>query len=356
MLATRSELQYPIDGVVGIEDGHMNIIKLKDTKSVELKLQENGALTSSEGKAVIESNLQNSYTPGSIIEVRFSKDSSADRPRIESTLLRTDKTTANAYDVCRDIFNTATQMPDALSRRRTLTWCNAVRRHIHKLAASAPSKARVIMDVGSGDGQAISDLILESNVRYLLLEPDSGKCDKLMKRLNGSGQSRCKLFRGAISFAKAMQSAATGSVNHSILCASIEEIIEQPHFGKILRDTVRSCVASFSISHVHASMLKLALLNIDAIGCGYMYDSANSEGVLVGEAGVKMSVTEAGVAKVKWGKDTAYMEPAITKADFKEMFYVKLATDAVPISNDDKCPLLASISRSLYIVSTRRHV
>lgn len=351
---TKDTLTYPVDGVVGIQDGSMTIIKLKTTKSIELQLDSTGDLLSAEGRVVASSELQKLYDPDSIIELRITKERNLKRPKVDEVILRTDKTKANSYEVCKSILHTMSDMPETLDRRRALVWCNTVRNKLHRIASAPSDRGRVVLDIGAGDGQEVSDYSDDLGVSYLLLEPDARKCKSLLRRLQSKG--RCKLFDGAQHFSHVIASLTTGNLRYGIVQATLSDILMQEHAIKILRGCTRCCIASFSISHVSDDLRKLAILDIDIVGCGYLYDNVDSQGYLINRSGVSMRRETETQSSVRWGSDKVYMERAVLKRDFEDVFYVKVATELVPVFRSENTGLLSSVSTNLYVISTKKHI
>jgi hypothetical protein len=362
LLATKNELQYPTDGVVGIQDGSMTIIKLKDDKSIELELQSNGDLLSSDKVLIAESELQNTYEPGSIVEIRFTKQSGQDTPVIIETLLRTDKLKANDSSVCKDILNTISDTPDIIARRKALLWCNSIRQRLNQVASKIIGKGRVILDIGAGDGQAVSDYSTDPDITYILLEPDLSKCKKMIRRLSEPGKGKSRLFEGAGTIIHVAGLVSTKKLKYAIVNATLKDILMQQHCIRTLQNCVRCCIASFSISYIVPELQQLALSNFNILGCGYMYDSVNNLGTLIDEYGVLMKYQNFNnrhnnsTAMVKWGTDKVYMEKAITINDFKEFFYHRLATNILPIVEGSDSSLLQTISSKVYIISTIKQI
>jgi hypothetical protein len=357
VLETANMITYPTDGIVGIEDNSMDIIKLKGTKSIELKLLDNGNLISGDNKIVMTSTLHDTYTPGSIVEIRFTRRSYQDIPSITESLLRTDKLKANSYEACQNIINTISDMPDTLARRKAVIWCSTIRQKLHRIGANTKGRGRIIIDIGSGDGQAISDYSTDPDITYLLIEPSLSKCKKLVKRIGESGRTRCRLYETTDNILKVLSSLSNGSLKYAIVNSTLEDLVSQDQCLKVLKSCVRYCIASFSISYTLTTLSTLALSGIDIIGCGYMYDSANSDGTLIDEYGVKMKITDNNnIATVVWGSDKEYQEPAITTTSFKDVFNIQLATNLVPVFKDSTRSLLDIVSSKVYVISTKRHV
>lgn len=356
LLSTKHLLEYPIDGSVGIEDGGMTIIKLKSVKSIELKLEQDGSLTSAEGTQVATSDLQSIYPINSIIEIRFTKKSDNDTVYISESILRTDKTKANEYSVCQDILRIISVMPYTLARRKALLWCNSVRQKIHQIGANFEGKGRVILDIGSGDGQAISDYSNNPEVTYILIEPVKSKAMKLSTRLSDPTKGKHMYLESAQQIGKAISSVAKGLVKYAIINSTIEEVLQQENSIRMLKACVRCCIASFSISHTLDSLLTLAYEGFHIIGCGYLYNNIENGEFLINESGVKMKKQNNIKASVKWGNDTMYTERPINSADFKDVFYEKLASTTIPLIKDNETSLLNIISSKVYIVSTKRNI
>lgn len=350
----RNTLTYPVDGIVGIQDGSMTIIKLKTTKSIELQLGNTGDLLSAEGKLIASSKLHTLYDPGSVLELRITNDRNSDVPLVDEVILRTDKVKANSYDVCKSILHTMSDMPETLDRRRALVWCNTVRHKLHNIASSNSDRGRVVLDIGAGDGQEVSDYSDDPGVSYLLLEPELRKCKLLLRRLQGKG--KCRLFDGIHHFPHVIASLTTGNLRYGIVQATLSEMLTQEHSFKMLRACTRCCIASFSISHVTDELSELSYRGIDVVGCGYLYDNTDNQGYLINQSGVVMKRETETESSVKWGSDKMYMERSIFKHNFEGPFIVKNASEIVPVFKSENTGLLSSVSSSLYIISTRKHI
>lgn len=362
LLNTKDKLQYPVDGVVGIEDGSMNIIKLKDEKSIELQLKENGDLVTSDGYLIATSNLQDTEEIGSIVEIRFIKQSGIDTPSIKETFVRTDKTKANDMSACINIMNTIAGTPDSLARHNAVEWCNSIRSKLNKTASKITGKGRVILDIGAGDGQSVSDYSTDPDVTYLLLEPNARKCRSMFRRLQDLDRSNTRIFWQASDVMNALRLLIPKKIKYAIVCATLKDILNQKECIRTLKTCVRCCIASLSISYIVSELQELAIEGLNVIGFGYMYDSVNRKGELINEHGVTMKYTSYQLGKhsddavVQWGTDKAYIEPAITLADFKEVFEYKLARNIMPIMSDTKVSLLNTISTKVYIISSDKYI
>jgi hypothetical protein len=361
LLETKDSLEYPVDGLVGIKDGSMTIVKIKDEKSIELELQENGDLTTSDNQVVAHSNVHESEEIGSIIEIRFMKQPDLSTPIIKEIFIRTDKTKANDLQACYNIFNTTSDTPDSLARRGVVQWCNSIRSKLHQVASKSGS-GRVILDIGAGDGQAVSDYSSNPEITYLLLEPNIKKCNSMLRRLQDLDRNNSRLFKQPSDILNALRLLSTSKVKYVVLCATLKDILQQKECLRVLKTCVRCCIASLSISYIVPELQQLAIEGLNVIGFGYMYDLANNKGELVNEYGVVMKYISYSTndrsqdAVVQWGTDKAYTEPAIILEDFKEVFYCKLARNTVPIVADSTISLLTTISNTVYIISSSKYI
>lgn len=183
LLSTKSKLQYLVDSVVGIKDRLINIIKLKDKKSIELQLKENRDLVTSNSYLIATLNLQDTKEIGSIVEIRFIKQLGIDTPSIRETFVRTDKTKANNLSVYINIINTIAGTPNSLTRHNVVEQYNLIRLKLNKTILRITSKGRVILDIGVGNSQLVSNYSANPNVIYLLLKLNARKYRSMFRRL-----------------------------------------------------------------------------------------------------------------------------------------------------------------------------
>lgn len=355
-LVANGKPPYPVDGIVGTRSTSTDIIRIKDARSIELVIGDDGELYSSDGIHVASSPVGDRYEAGTVIEVRFTLSAVDGSVTVTDVFPRGDKEKANSYDACLDIFNAASCMPDALARRHTLSWCNSVRKVLHSLASRGTGVGRVVLDIGAGDGQAVSDYAMGSNATYLLVEPDEARCVKLVRRLDEATRGGCRYYPTTDGLLKAVSMLSKGTVRFIVVRATLSEVLRDGQVLDSLRTCVRCCVATFSISYVAEELKKLSLAGISVVGCGYLYDSANRDGYIVNSAGVVMRKISDGIAEVKWGGDTKYHEPVVTTGDFDDVMYVRPATDLVPAQSDDQYTLMQEVCRSMRVVTTLRNI
>ena len=93
-------------------------------------------------------------------------------------------------------------------------------------------------------------------------------------------------------------------------------------------------VCSFSISHATDSMNRLCQCGVRVLGCGYFYDQAGPDGILVDCYGVSMKADQ-DCAVVVWGSDELYSEHAIWTDSFDSRLHTVNALDVVPMQHSD---------------------
>lgn len=352
---TQGDLEYPVDGIVGIQENSTDIIKLKETKSLELELRDEGLLATCDGDCIAESGLYAVYEAGSIVEIRVTSAADTASLQVTDVVLRTDKLKANSTSACVDILSTFGLTPDPLSRRRALEWCNTVRLRLYETALVMPGGGRVVLDAGSGDGQALADFPSDGNVTFLLVEPDAERCSKLYRRLNSRHGGRCRLCTSLDTIVKTMSLLSTGSLQYAVVQATLKSVMNVDQFLKSAKVWVRCCVASYSISYMAEDLVELAVNGVPVVGCGYMYDTADSKGILVNASGVKMHRKTETQCVVKWGGDKEYLEPVLLSSNVNKALYVRPATEVVPAKSDKSDALMRQLAANLNVISTRNY-
>ena len=350
------DVGYPVDGAVGIENSSTTIIKIKDVKSIELELTETGDLLTSDGTVVATSSLHDLYPSGSIVEVRFRFQQDKRTVQVLSTLLRTDKRKANDTTVCREILSLAGTLPDAALRRKALLWCSSIRRGLQHIASNIRGSGRVVLDIGSGDGQAVSDYSTDPDVTYLLVEPNSSRCIKLRRRLSERTGVRLQHTTDVTEIWRQISALSKGTLKYLIYEGTLQSLLDAPRSFTTLRSCVRCCVASYSLSYTADPLIALALEGLEVLGCGYMYDKPVDKNCIVNASTVRMENRLDGTASVKWGGDEEYYEPVLLTTKFQRFMTIVPATVLSPMSPDDSELLLSQIVASLFIVTTRRSI
>lgn len=338
---------YPCDGLVAIDAVSRVTYKLKSTRSVELRCVGEQLMTE-DGVHVGDIQSPSPFKEDAIVEVRFTV--SKDVVVVESVFQRRDKQRANDANAVRNVMASAqgTGLSHAGVRMSIVRWCNQVRDF---LAASAASSSRtgVIVDLGSGDGKALSSYNrFATNTPVMFVEPDERKSESL-RRVVGSSKVITK-----DQFNTVLGSLSGGMRNsnnrpYEVLASKLSDVSWDTDTERALRFRCKAAVASFSISFVLSDMVRLQRLGIHVFGCGYLYDTADSHGVLVNKFGITMKRLDSSNAEVRWGSDEPFHEAPVVSKDFATHFTVVRASDLVPFDTQMEDSAL-EICDNVYVI------
>lgn len=308
-----ASVPYPTDGVVAIRNGSTEASKIKAIKSMELLHEGDGVLKSADGIEIARSMSAAIFKPGSIIEIRFTLNSTTMVPDIIDMFQRSDKQLANSHSAISNIISSCIieQTPGDNERRAALLWCNELRKQLHTRAVTINPNRSIILDIGSGDGQALDVALASEQVSYIYVEPDSNKCRQLRRRLG-----KCELVQEPADIIPYIRSLKTRSMNSIIFNNTLASITDNDDVMDRLCPELKSATCTFSMHFVVAELHQLAMYKVPIYGCTYTYDAVNSDGILIDASGVVMKMKEDGVATVSWGRDKVYEEPATRKRDY----------------------------------------
>ncbi|KAG0063856.1 hypothetical protein BGZ90_002486 [Linnemannia elongata] len=175
---------YAVDGVIGIRMTSMNTIKLKPSRSIELKVGEDNQLLSSDDKTVAVYSNNPNLSEGDIMELRLSTDDDG-KVIVSDTLLRYDKSRANNFDSCVSIMEIVRNgdETDPTILRRITQWCFRVREYMYGIAVRHPSSGVITLDIGTGRGQALGIMGSYSWAKYIMVEPNEKNVKQLKRSL-----------------------------------------------------------------------------------------------------------------------------------------------------------------------------
>jgi hypothetical protein len=320
----RLTCRYPTDGVVAIQRDNTDMFKIKSIKSVELRVDGN-TLVSDEGIPLIELDGHHGYTNNSIVEVRLnSKDS---KLHLLEHFLRTDKVSANKMNAIEMILQSlsSADSPNIL-RNQLWRWSNMLRTVLYNRASRMSVEKRIIMDVGTGEGQSVESFIKGKS--YILVEPDYNKCVLLARRINVRVQD---IKKDARSLIPVMTRLIHGSMKYIILNCKLEDILDDVVVCSNITNLVGCCVSSFSAQFVVDLVpLLRERCGIPFIGSCYMYDNLEIGESIIDSSGISMTRTSDKEAMVRWGKDKIYTEPALTLEDISTDILVQSSVNEVP--------------------------
>lgn len=339
----------PCDGVVGVGVRSTEAIKIKDVRSLELELRDNELVTA-DGDAILKLNGTSAFSPGDIIEVRFSQGTRYSQITVHEIFKRSDKSTANSTRACADIISCASRggnEPGDIQRRVASTWCRELTSRILETAWGTKRDGNVIVDLGTGDGQSIDMLKSHKSGSYLLVEPDKAKCEKLARRAGTR-----KIHTSPMSLIPAVQSLQRGSQQFCIACMSAFELVACEELMKHLKNRVRCVVATFSIQFCVSALDLCSIHGLPFVGCCYLYNGVRVGEYLVDASGVTMIKTDNNTASVKWGGDVTYEEPALTTRDFNGISRVFKASTLKRLPDPAVDPDANVICSKVYVVTS----
>lgn len=316
---TPGYLPEPSDGVVAIHESSTAARKLKDVKSIELEVSDAQPplLLTSDGTEVFPGLHPPPLTEHhDIVEVRVSGDGSTGTLRVHEMFRRMDKSKANDDRAVSLILETTREdrtRGDENDRREALLWCNALRMSINRLVETTTSNRTIVVDVGTGDGQSLDSMALDSqSVARILVEPDREKCARLCRRVGERLPSPgCAHIRSSLMGLK------TRRVRVLVANCELRDILSDPQLASVLMPEVRAIVCTFSIHYVLEDIARAYMTwNTPVYGCGYVYDEVEIGGCMIDVCGVEMKRLSRSVCTVKWGRDTLYEEPFTTSRDY----------------------------------------
>jgi hypothetical protein len=345
----RETLDYPTDGIVAITKSGTDMFKIKDERSMELEVMEDGKLSTADGTVVLSSQYHETYDPGTIIEIRFRIDDGL--MDVKRVFHRPDKQRANDIDAVRNIIESSTEPSDDtgnILRTEIWRWSNTLRSQMYSFVHRQIQGAGVVLDVGTGDGQSLDALASMKDVSFIFVEPNEISCKKLMSRLKVS-----KMYTDPRSVIPVVPRLRKGTTKYHILNCSITDVINDEAIMKNLKSIVSHVTSCFSAQFAVNELASMATLGMSVIGCCYLYDNIDPGSSIIDEHGLKMSRVNQTDAQVKWGSDKVYDEPALEISDIPEMFVKIPAMDFVGPPADTHNGLVRNVCSHAWILRSR---
>lgn len=348
-LLHRQTLDYPTDGIVAITKSGTDMFKIKDERSMELEITDDGKLNTSDGTTVFSSHYHEMYDPGTIIEIRFCiEDGLMDIKRV---FHRPDKQRANDIEAVKNIIQSSTKPSDDTSnilRTEIWRWSNTLRSFMYSFVQRQVQDQGVIVDVGTGDGQSLDAIMSMKDVSFIFIEPNEVSCRKLMKRLNVK-----RMYKDPRSVIPAVPQLRKGTIKYHILNCSISEVVNDDATMQNLKHIVNHVTSCFSAQFAVNELNLMASAGMSVIGCCYLYDDIDPGSSIIDEHGLKMSRITDTDAQVKWGSDKVYDEPALETTDIPEAFARIPAIDFVGPPADTHNGLVRRVCSHAWILRSR---
>lgn len=345
----RQELQYPTDGIVAIAKSGTDMFKIKDERSMELQLLDDGKLCTSDSVSLFSSSYHEIYDPGTILEIRFSmKDGSMS---IKNIFHRPDKQRANDMDAVANIIQSSIKPSDDTSnilRTEIWRWSNALRTSLYSFAQRQIKDRGVILDIGTGDGQSLDAIISMKDVSFIFVEPNPISCKKLISKLGIK-----KYHRDPRSVIPIVPQLRKGTAKYHVLNCPIEEIVNDEATMQNLKYIVSHVTSCFSAQFAINELSYMASIDMSVIGCCYLYDDVEPGLSIINHHGLKMSRIDFTHAQVKWGSDKVYDEPALETSDIPESLVKIRATDLVGFPSESHDGIVRHVSSHAWILRSR---
>jgi len=338
-----NEVPYIVDGIIAIRDGSTEILKIKDTKSIELRHLGNGEMCTSDSTVVMILSNAEKFPTDSIVEVRFKASRSAGEFDVETAFVRTDKTTANSTDAAVNIFQSSmvNSTRDDDERRKALLWCNKLRESIVHRALKSSDTKHIVLDVGTGTGQSVDSLLRSDSVSYILVEPDRVRCNQLKRRLGG-----VKVLTNPRDVVPLVRQLKTRSIQHVVVNSTLSDFYAANGVSERVMPELKCILCTFSIQYITSTLFDISETHrIPIYGCCYTYDSVGPTGTLIDTAGVVMKMIDDDLATVKWGNDKEYTEPVVNARDLHGLGSVVLGSDIISLADnldDEGCRSICS--------------
>lgn len=345
-----THVSYPTDGIVAISNSGTDMFKIKIERSMELQLMQDGTLCTSDNNHLFSSNYNQIYEPDSILELRFVLED--DAIKINNIFRRSDKTKANDTKAVDNIIQSFIKPSDDTAniiRTAVWRWSNNLRSSIYELAHKQLGDKHVILDIGTGAGQSLDSIISMENISFVFVEPDPLKCKQLMTRLKVHGYHKDP--RSVIPVVSQLRK---GNVRYHILNCTAAEIVNDEPTMHNLKHIVGCCVSSYSAQFVIGSLeLLTSTFGINVIGCCYLYNDIDVGSSIINEYGLMMKRISDNDARVKWGTDTQYDEPALESDDISDAFVKIQGINLIGSASNDYDGIIRHICSHVWVLRSR---
>lgn len=344
----RDSVLYPTDGIVAISRHGTDMFKIKDERSMELELMDDGRLCTSEGISLMTSNYHEVYQSGTIIEIRFSiNDGNID---VKDVFHRSDKRKANDMNAVRGIIESSTRPSDNTAdalRTEIRRWCDNLRSTMYSHIYRDIKERGIILDIGTGDGQAVDAFLSMDNVSFIFIEPNEMKCRRLIRRLQI--KSYHKEPRSVVNMS-VVSGLKKGTVKYHVLNCTALQVLSDDATMNTLKGIVSRVTACFSAQFMMNELSSMVTQGMKVTGCCYLYDNIPPGSSIINDFNLKMQRVNQFTADVKWGTDDTYSEPALESTDIIESFVKIPAINFIGTPSDTYNGLLRRVCSHIWIL------
>lgn len=109
----------------------------------------------------------------------------------------------------------------------------------------------------------------------------------------------------------------------------------------LIRSHCKTCIASFSVHHVHDQIAVVSSLSIPMYGCCYVYDNMVDGDKITDSSGATMAV-EDGLGIFTWPGGKRFMEDLVYSSDFVPALVLHISDLDLPgdMASDDLGPVM----------------
>lgn len=299
--------ELPNDGVIAIDvDTHLTYrIKIP---TLDLMCHKGYLVCGKKGAYASVVKALPSMKDGKIYECSLLGDS-IETLMVESYTIRSDKMRPNAYSVAQDIVGLVIGdlNYDSVITRRVTSFCFAVRKYLYSTASDLVTKSKLIIDVGTNRFQSMS--LFPNDKSMLFCDPDL---------------DLPPIFEGIVNIAElprdemtaVIEALSKGKIRRACYKGHFEDLIAIPSVYRHITFNRVPIVYSFSLSYLVSTYNQLAMSGACQIGCCYMYDNVDVNGVLIDKGGIVMRMKSDDTATVTFPPSESFDEPVVNTADF----------------------------------------
>ena len=305
----------PADGVIGISHRLGTTYRIKKP-TVDLLASE-GKLVTSHERGTAETGLET--LPGMLdkrvyeCELEISLVSS--RYWVRDFVYRPDKAYANSKRVLKAVVMNACGSPGYAQaiRKQVTDLSMQLRQQVYDTAFSSRVNGGLVIDVGSGRLQAKS--FLHTRQCSLLLCDPKLRMSSLGDTYRGTDLTSMTSKHKLVT----LQKLNSKRTEVAVFRGKVEDLFSSSELRQFVIENEIPIVFSFSVSHVLDFYIDMAQSGAKMLGCGYFYDRADEDGIVIEDFGVSMRVIDSdnSIGKFVFGTENVFVERAVVTAEMQ---------------------------------------
>lgn len=342
----RASAAYGSDGVIVIDKSTSHTYRVKEP-TMDLLCKGGGLYVAVGGKASKRVGVSSArMREGAVYECVLGTPVASSVP-IASYICRTDKVLPNPAHVytCVSSILQSTDDYDVALIDRVSAYSFSVRAAMYQRVSNRGYMRTLVVDVGSGRLQAQGVMSSEAQCSYLLCDPRLN-----VRRARQQVNSVDATDFDAVAMVELVRAMSRSRQSYACYRGRFERLVALPGVVHALKRCGATIVYSFSLSYVSGVFNHLATLGLRQIGCCYVYDAVDEQGVLVNVGGVHLRLCRdnAKQAIATFGQKVSFKEPAVTTASFPHA-RIFPATSIARL-DDEACERLHSVTQHIVIV------